>query len=121
MRKVLLDTNFILSCLRKKIDFFEEIKFMGLKIIVPIQVVNEIKRITGSKKKLRFREEAKLALVLLEKNTFEKIDLGSNYVDKGVQKFIKSNPEIIVATLDNELKKKLKKKLIIRGKKLEIL
>lgn len=121
MKKVLLDTNFILSGIRKKIDFFEDIKFMGLKIIIPNQAINEIKRISESKKKLRFREEAKLALALLEKNEFEKIDLENNYVDKGIINFIEKNPDCIVATLDAELKKKVKSKLVIRGKKLEIL
>ncbi|MEN7982050.1 MAG: PIN domain-containing protein [Nanoarchaeota archaeon] len=120
MTKVLLDTNFILSGIRKKIDFFEEISFMGFKIIIPIQVINEIKRLSISKKKLKFREEASFALKLLEKNNFEKIDLKYNYVDKGIKKFIEKNPKIIVATLDSELKKKLKKKLIIRGQKLEL-
>jgi len=119
--KVLLDTNFILSSIRKKIDFFEELKFMGAKILIPSQVISELTRITESKKKLRFREEAKLGLKLLEKNNYEKIDLGINYVDKGILKFIEKNPETIVASLDVEIKKKSRKKLIIRGKKLEIL
>lgn len=121
MKKVLLDTNFILSALRKKMDFFEELQFMGLKIVVPNQVINEIKKISTSKKKLRFREEAKLALRLLEKSSFEKIDLESNYVDKGIIKFVEKNPDCIVATLDAELKKKVKSKMVIRGRSLEIL
>lgn len=120
MKKVILDTNFILSCLGKKIDFFEEIKFMGLKIIIPNQVISEIKRISVSKKKLKFREEAKLALRLLEKNEFEKIDLKNNYVDKGITDLIKKEPKYLIATLDAELKKKVKAKLIIRGMRLEI-
>ena len=43
MKKVLLDTNFILTAIRNKIDFFEEIKLIGMKIAVPKQVVAEIK------------------------------------------------------------------------------
>ena len=121
MKKVILDTNFILSCLRKKIDFFEEIKFMGLKIIIPKQVINELKRISISTKKLRFREEAKLALNLLEKNEFKKIELDNNYVDKGIINLIEKNPDYIIATLDSELKKRVKTKLVIRNKKLEII
>lgn len=121
MKKILLDTNFILSCIRKKIDFFEDIKFMGLKIIIPIQVVNEIKRLVKTKKKLRFREEARFALVLLGKNSFEEIDLENNYVDKGILIWVEKNPDYIVATLDLELKKKVRSKMVIRGKRLEIL
>lgn len=117
--KILLDTNFILSCIRKKIDFFEEL--MEYEILIPSQVINEIKRITASKKKLRFRDEANLALKILDKSKFKKIELENNYVDKGIKKFAEKNPKIIVATLDEDLKKKLRQRLVIRGKRLEIL
>ena len=118
MEQVLLDTNFILSCIRKKIDFFEYL--MEYEILVPQQVIDEIKRISISKKKLKFRDEATLALKILKDSRFEKINLEDNYVDKGIIRFIEKNPKVIVATLDNDLKKKLIKKLIIRGKQLEV-
>ena len=56
MKKVILDTNFILTCIRNKIDFLEEIKFKGMQILIPKQVLKEIKRISNSRKKLRFRD-----------------------------------------------------------------
>ena len=123
MKQVLLDTNFILTSIRNKIDFFEEIKFLGMQIIIPKQVVKEIERISNSKKKLRFREESQIALKLLDKNKFKKIDLKANYVDKGIKNYAKKHPNTIIATLDRELKKALpNQKLVIRGKKkLEIL
>ncbi len=117
--RILLDTNFILSCIRKKIDFFEEL--MEHEILIPKQVIDEIKKISVSKKKLKFKEEARLALKILEKSKFKKIKLEDDYVDKGIRKFAQKNPNIVVATLDRDLKKKLKRKLVIRGKKLEIL
>ncbi len=122
MKKVILDTNFILSCIRKKIDFFEEIKFKGLKILIPNQVISEIKRIVKSKKKLKFIEEAKIALRLLEKNKFIKIDLPIKNVDKGLINLARQDKNIIIATLDKEIKNKIQNpKLVIKGnKKLEI-
>tara|TARA_Y100000310_G_scaffold77162_1_gene73740 strand:- start:19381 stop:19758 length:378 start_codon:yes stop_codon:yes gene_type:complete len=125
MKKTILDTNFILTCVKQKIDFFEEIKFMGMEILIPKQVINELKIIANSKKKLHFREDAKLSLKLLEKNSFKKIDLskyGKN-TDKGIKSFAEKNKDAIVATLDKELKNKIKNnKLIIREKKkLEII
>jgi rRNA-processing protein FCF1 len=118
MKKVILDSSFILSCVKQKIDFFEDIKLMGLQILIPDQVINEIKGIVNSKKKLHFREDAKLALRLIEKNTFEKIDLKSKSVDKAIINFANENLEIIVATLDKEIKEKIKnQKLVIRRKK----
>ncbi|MAG79108.1 hypothetical protein CMI40_01910 [Candidatus Pacearchaeota archaeon] len=123
MKKVIIDTNFILSCIRNKIDFFEEIKLMGMEILIPKQVIDELKRIHNSKKKLHFRENAKVALKILEKNSFKKIDLKQKYVDKGLIQFTKKNQNIIIATLDRELKMKIKNpKLVIRNKKkLEII
>ncbi len=122
MKSVILDTNFILSCVRKKIYFFNEIKFLGLKIIIPIQVIKELESLT-SKGKTKFREESKLSLALLKKNSFEKIDLQIKNVDNGIVKFAKEHEDYIIATLDKEIQEKIKNnKLIIRGeKKLDIL
>ncbi|RLG15972.1 hypothetical protein DRN69_02105 [Candidatus Pacearchaeota archaeon] len=123
MKRVILDTNFILSCIRQKIDFFEEIPLLGLQIIIPEQIIKELKKIIDSKKKLHFKEEAKIALKLLEKNNFKKIDLKTKNVDTGIITLAKSDKDIIIATLDKEIKTRIQnQKLIIRGKKkLEII
>ena len=118
MKKVLLDTNFILTCIKQKIDFFEELELKGFQILIPKQVIGEIEKITNSKKKLHFRENAKLALKLSEKNSFKEIDLGKKDVDKGLIAFAKENKDAIVATLDREIKNKIQnRKLVIRRKK----
>lgn len=118
MKKVILDTNFIITCVKQKIDFFEEIKFMGIDVLIPEEVLKEIKKIKSSGKKLHFRENAKLALKILNKNKFKKIRLDTAYVDEGIVNFAEKNKDVIVATLDRELKEKIKKpKLVIRGKK----
>ena len=123
MKQVILDTSFILTCIKQKIDFFEQLESEGLKIIIPKQVIREIEKITSSKQKLHFREDAKSALKLLKKSNFKKIDLETKRVDAGLVKFTKENPKTIIATLDKELKNKiLNHKLVIRGKKkLEII
>ncbi|MBW6442579.1 hypothetical protein K0A97_02235 [Patescibacteria group bacterium] len=123
MKKVILDTNFILSCVRQRIDFFEDIKFRGLKILIPTGVINELKKLKNSGKKLHLRNNADLALKILERSNFESVDLSLENVDDGLIDFINKNPEVILATLDRELKRKTKKpKLVIRGKKkLEII
>lgn len=114
MKQALLDTNFILTCIKQKIDFFEDLQFLGLKILIPIQVIRELK---GIKK-----PEVKLSLKLLERNNFEEIDIGKGHVDKKILEYVKNKPEILIATLDKELQKKLKnRKITIREeKKLEI-
>jgi len=103
--EVILDSSFILTCIKQKIDFFEEL--VGEQILIPKQVINEIKNLDN-----------KLALKLLEKNKFKKIDLGKGHTDNRIIKFAKENPKTIIATLDKEIKNKTKnQKLIIRGKK----
>ena len=107
MKQVILDSSFILTCIKQKIDFFEEIELMGIQIIIPKQVINELKGL-----------KAKLALRLLDKHKFKKIDLKTKNTDAGIKNYADKNKNVIIATLDKELKNKIKnKKLIIRGKK----
>lgn len=115
--EVILDTNFILSCIKQKIDFFEEIKLIGIRIIIPKQVLNELKILEQ-----RGNSNARIAFKLLKEEKFKEVDLGDNKTDRAIVKFAKKNPSIIVATLDKEIQRKIKnRKLIIRGrKKLEI-
>ncbi len=112
--KVLLDTSFILSAIRNKIDFLDEIETMGHVPIVPKQVLVELKGISKSK------IEAELALKILRK--IKLIDLETKNTDAGIIRYSKNN-KIIIATLDKEIKKKTKnQKLVIRAKKkLEVL
>ena len=121
MKKVLLDTNFILSCIRKKIDFFNDLKFCGFKILIPAEIIVELEKIskTGGKK---FQEESKIALNLIKQNDFEKINHNTKNVDNGIVKIAGENEEYIIATLDREIKSKIEnQKLVIRGNgKLEI-
>ena len=118
MKQIILDTNFILTCVKQKIDFFRDIPNMGLNILIPTQVIEEIKRVANSTKKLRFRDDAKLAQVILEKNKFTEIDIRGKYVDRGLIKYAKDHPRLIVATLDKDIKNKVtNSKLVIRGKK----
>jgi rRNA-processing protein FCF1 len=124
MKEAILDTSFILSCIRKKIDFFEEIPLMGMSIVIPKPVIKEIESITSHpKNNFRFKEEASLALKLLEKNKFGKIGLDGKNVDFGIIKIARENPDYIIATLDREIKNKVRnQKLVIRGEKgLEII
>lgn len=118
MKQAILDTNFILSCIRNKIDFSEQIELMGMQILIPEEVIEELHKLTNSHQKLHFKEDAKLALRLFEKSKFKKIRLNTKNVDKGIIRFAKESPDIIVSTLDREIKTKIKNpKLIIRGKK----
>lgn len=122
MTYIVLDTNFILSCIKKKIDFFNIIYLMGIKIIIPIQVLDELKKISVEGRG-RFKDDAKIGLKILKQRDFKKVDLHMKNVDNGIVKLCLKNKNYIIATLDNEIKNKIKnKKMIIRGEKtLEII
>jgi len=113
MKKIILDTSFILSAVKKKIYFFEEL--FGDEILIPVEVLNELE---GLKKS---NATAEICLKILEKNNFKKIELKTKNTDAGIIEYSRKNPEVIVATLDREIKNKTQnKKLVIRGKKIEI-
>jgi rRNA-processing protein FCF1 len=117
MKTVLLDANFILSCLRKKIDFFDEIELMGIKILIPEEIVKEIKKLSEEGNKTT-QGEAKIALAFLKKNKFEEIKLKTKNVDNGIVEFAKENKEIIIGTLDKGVKDRIKNQILyIRGDK----
>jgi len=124
MKKILLDTNFMLICIKQKIDFFKELFEIGAEIIIPEQVLQELKNISEDKKQTKTsKANAKLALKIIEKNKYTPLLLEGSYVDGGIIKYAKAHPKIIIATLDRDLQKKAKtRKMIIREKKrLEII
>jgi len=114
MKQVLLDTNFIITCVKQKIDFFEELSSLGMEILIPKQVINELKR---------NKEELAINLLNKEKNSFKIIDIGEEHVDKKIINYAEENLGIFIATLDRDIKNKIRnKKVIIRSKKkLEII
>ncbi len=118
--EVLLDTSFILTCLKEKIDFLQAGEYG--KLILPLQVIDELRKKT-EKGKAKERETAKLALNIIQENksNFKIIKLEKKFVDAGIKKYVsRKKKDAIVATLDKELKKAIKDKaniLVIRGRK----
>ncbi len=112
MKKVILDTSFIITCVKQKIDFFEILQMKGMEIIIPEQVIDELMGLG-----------AQLALNILEKNKFRLVKISGKDGDNAIVNFAKENPETIVATLDAGLKKRVKNpKMVIRGtKRIEII
>ena len=113
MKKIILDTSFIMAAARQKVDFFHDHKVIGYSFVVPEQTIRELKGL-GSKISLKILENNK------EKYTL--ISSPGKDADNAIIAYAKKNPGAIVATLDQGLQKKLKnKKLILRQrKKIEI-
>lgn len=116
--RVILDTSFIISCINYKIDFLDSLAELlpGYELIVPIQVLVELEKLSLDKKtKVKDREAAKLGLKLLAE--VKKIKLEKKYVDLGILDYMQNHQDDFVATVDKKLKRKLRKVVVIRGKK----
>lgn len=118
MKKVVLDTSFILSCVRAHVDFLDEIVSLGLKPIFPLQVFDEIKGIIASKQKLKDRTSAVLALEILDDQPLEFVDLKTDNVDDGLVHYMNKYKSALLATLDRGLARRVSnRRLVLRQKK----
>ncbi len=126
--KILLDTNFILTCTKQKIDFeytANELFDEPIEWILPQDVLNELGYLKDKKGiKRPDRDAAKLSFNLLQNLKPKIINLpGKNpNIDIKIVNYL-INKKIILATLDKNLKSRIKNQILtIRGKKsLEIL
>jgi len=118
--KILMDTNFILACVKQKIDIINSVDFLNEKVdwVVPREVLNELESLKDRKGiKFSDRNSAKVGLEIIALLEPEIIEIKNPNVDKGIADYL-SGKDILLATLDKELKKKVNnKKLVIRGKK----
>lgn len=120
---VILDTNFLLYISKNKIDFVREIDKLcdfAYDLIIPKQVLDELHKISkGKDKKRKDKVAADLALQILgriaEKDGVLVMDVKGRDADEAIVNIVKKNhnKEVIVATMDKELKKRLKKIKII--------
>ncbi|MFZ5955503.1 MAG: hypothetical protein ACOYT4_03685 [Nanoarchaeota archaeon] len=115
--KILLDTNFILTCIKQKIDFdriANEIVDEEIKWILPEEVQNELEKLSKRKGMRTIdKESAKLSLEFLKSLNPELIKLNNKNVDDGIVNYINSQKnKIILATLDKELKKRINSKIL---------
>ena len=126
MDKVIIDTNFIMTCVKQKIDLFWDMKAMGLQMLIPKQVINELNIVVKSTKKFHFRQDAEVALKIIEKEkeiiTIVDLKKYGKTTDSAIKNFANLHKEILVATMDQALKRKItNNKVVIRGRhRLEI-
>ena len=109
--EAILDTNFIISCLRKKIDFKEEIEKLGFIPIIPKEVMQEMKDLMDKKVSREDRIAIEMALESIQKNKLKKIGLGKGKVDTELIKKGKSG--IYIASLDNGVKRSVPNRIVI--------
>ena len=123
--KILLDTNFLVYCAKQKIDYVEEIESLigSSNLVVLSSVASELDKLAEKAGKARDKDAAMLALELLKYNKVKIIKTKEKSADKAIIET--ANKEDVVATMDKELKNRLKGKARIltirKGKKLEII
>ncbi|HLG24079.1 MAG TPA: nucleotide-binding protein [Candidatus Nanoarchaeia archaeon] len=107
MKKIILDTNFLLIPIQFKVDILSEIKRIcafNYELCIYESTMDELKSILekGSGKD---KNAAKFALKMVEAKDFKKLKSETSYVDSSILENADENT--IVATLDIALKKKL--------------
>jgi rRNA-processing protein FCF1 len=113
---VLLDTNFIISCVLKRIDLLEELEGMGFKVKVPRGVLQEFKDLKKDNKiGHRERQAIDVAKALLDERKVKVVKVGGRYVDEGLIQQGKKGKYI--ATLDREIKNQVPNKVVIEAAK----
>ena len=114
MKRLILDTNFLLIPARFKVDIFSEIGKIAsfqYKLFIIDKTIDELNKIVESKSvKVRDREYAKIGLQLIKAKNVGKIKSDGKYVDDIIVEI--SDKDTIVATSDKELRKRLRKKRI---------
>lgn len=121
--RILLDTNFLLTCAKQKVDFAELIgEQVDEKIewIVPEEVIDELTELSERKgMKGTDKDAAKLALILADKMGYELVRVNNKNVDVGIADFIRGK-NIALATLDKGLKKRVDNTIITISDKRQI-
>ena len=114
--KVLLDTSFIVSCIRKGIDFLTQLNEQGFEIVLPTEVLKELRDLRNkSSTSQEDRTAIDVSFEMFENKNFERISLGGKSVDSGLIE--KGNDGFFIATLDVEIKNSIPHKIVIFGSK----
>ncbi|HKZ49919.1 MAG TPA: DNA-binding protein [Candidatus Nanoarchaeia archaeon] len=103
--KVIIDTNALVYAAENKINIFDLLR--GREIIIPDNVIAELKLITKSAKKAGDKKAAFIALKLLELSSFKSLELFGR-TDNAIEEYAKEN-NVAVLTADKKLKGILRK------------
>jgi rRNA-processing protein FCF1 len=110
--EVILDSSFVISCIRNRIDFLTQLEEQGFRVKVPREVLQEMKDL---KKKNGTSHDDRVAIdvamEMFESRKIGKMRLIGKSVDDGLIE--KGRQGIYIATLDNGIKREIPKKIVI--------
>lgn len=122
MKKVILDTNFLLIPVQFKVDIFTEIDRIiseQYELCVMSTTIDELNKVI-EKSKGKDKEAAKMALKLIEHKKLVKINSEETYVDNAIREIV-NKEDYVVATQDKGLKQSLQEEgipiIILRQKR----
>jgi len=112
MKKIIIDTNFLMIPGEFRVDIFSEIKNIAnfpYKLAIIDKTIDELKMIISrNMTKSTDKLYAKIGLGLIESQNIEKIHTQAKNVDDAIVEI--ADEDTLVATSDKELKKRLREK-----------
>jgi len=101
---VICDTSFLIHFATKRIKNIDslDVEIGQIRFVVPSVVITELEKLCNNPQK----NKDALATLNFSKN-LKKLSISGNFVDESLINFSKEN-QCIIATLDKELKKKIK-------------
>ena len=111
--EVILDSSFIISCVRDRIDFLTQLEEQGFKIVVPREVMQEMKDLRmrqGSSRNDRIAIDVALEMIENSKK-IKKVGIGQGKVDDAL--IFKGKAGAYIATLDKEIKRQVPNRVVI--------
>lgn len=112
--EVILDSNFIISCVKRKIDFINELMQLGFKIVVPREVIQELKdlRLKVNRDERGFID---VGLISIDSKKVKKMGFGEGKIDEYLIQ--KGKTGAYIATLDSSVKRAVSNKVLISDAK----
>jgi|APSaa5957512622_1039677.scaffolds.fasta_scaffold26919_4 rRNA-processing protein FCF1 len=115
--KIVIDTSFIVACMKKKIDFLEKAEELfdeGLDWLVPLEVMQELEKLSQQKGEKTENKQASLtAIDFIKSQDLSMIPLQAEpspaHVDDLIVSYVNehSNEKPVVATIDKEFKQRV--------------
>ena len=116
--ETILDSNFVIACVRNNIEFIEQLKLEGFRVIIPKEVLEEMKDLR-QKVSRDERLAIDIGMDIISKSKIEKMKLPKGKVDEGLIQLGKKGAYI--ATLDKTIRSIVPNKIGISQAKNSIL
>ncbi len=110
--EVIIDANFILHCMRKRIDFISQLTKQGFKIKIPREVIQELKDLLKEPKSSKLdRAMIREIISVIERRKIKRTTIGKGKIEDWLIE--KGNMGYYIATCNSNVKHKIINKILI--------